>query len=269
MDWATALRDDLRVRAFAWAAEHAIPHYVSLGTPPTVLFERALDGSAHGSFQSDSWRAILDREPWRDRLTKPHSQSQALPPDKAPSARELDSSNSSDALLMNCFCFPSAAARILNGLGIPCEGSHPEFGIKARLPLVDGSQDATEIDMQIGSHLFEAKLTERDFTSAARTHVARYRDVDRCFDISALPVNGDDFVGYQLIRNVLAAAHHNASLTILIDQRRPDLLQEWWKVHSAILTVDLRRRCGFRTWQQVAAASPPALAEFLSAKYGL
>ena len=269
MDWATALRNDIRVRAAAWATEQAIPHYTSLGTLPTVLFERASDESRHGSFHSETWRAILDREHWRDRLTKPHSQSRALPPEKASSARELDSSNSSDALLMNCFCFPGAPVQILKGLGIPSDVSDPEFGIKARLPLVDGSDDATEIDMRIGSHLFEAKLTERDFTSASRTHIGRYRDLELCFNISALPVKGDDFAGYQLIRNVLAAAHHNASLTVLLDQRRPDLLQEWWSVHSAIQNVDLRIRCGVRTWQEVAAASPPPLAQFLSAKYGL
>jgi hypothetical protein len=158
---------------------------------------------------------------------------------------------------------PRPGARSWSGV------SDPEFGIKARLPLVDSSDDATEIDMRIGSHLFEAKLTERDFTSASRTHTARYRDLELCFDISALPVKGDDFAGYQLIRNVLAAAHHNASLTILLDQRRPDLLQEWWSVHSAIQNVDLRIRCGVRTWQEIAAASPPPLAQFLSAKYGL
>ena len=73
MDWATALRNDIRVRASAWATEQAIPHYTSLGILPTVLFERASDESGHGSFHSDSWRAILDREHWRERLTKPHS----------------------------------------------------------------------------------------------------------------------------------------------------------------------------------------------------
>ena len=54
-----------------------------------------------------------------------------------------------------------------------------------------------------------------------------------------------------------------------LDQRRPDLLLEWWKVHAAIRNANLRMRCGFRTWQQVAAVSPGPLALFLGAKYGL
>jgi hypothetical protein len=71
------------------------------------------------------------------------------------------------------------------------------------------------------------------------------------------------------LSNVLAAAHLSTSLTVLIDQRRPDLLEEWWRVHAAIKNVELRLRCGFRSWQQVAGASPPALGQFLAAKYGI
>jgi hypothetical protein len=187
----------------------------------------------------------------------------------ASDARELDSSNSSDALLMNCFCFPGAAARIMKGLGLVETSEHAEFGIKARLPLADDLEDATELDMKIGSHIFEAKLTEHDFTSSPIAQVRRYRDLESIFDIASLPSVDNKHSGYQLIRNVLAAAHLNASLIVLLDQRRPDLLQEWWRIHAGIKSADLRIRCGVRTWQQVAAASPPLLARFLADKYGL
>jgi len=270
MGWAIALRGAIRDSAYAWASAQGVMYYTSRGQPPTILFERAADGQSHGNFHADAWRAIMAEPAWLARLDKPHSQARALPPEKATTARELDSSNSSDALLMNCFCFPGALERIYPSLGPSPEGTaHPEFGFKAKLPLTDGTEDATEIDMRIGSTLFEAKLTEKDFTSRPTAHVLRYVGLPAYFEVSALPSDGTETGGYQLIRNVLAAAHHNASLLVLIDQRRPDLLQEWWRVHSAIKDVSLRLRCGFRTWQQVAAAGPAPLQEFLSLKYGL
>ena len=42
-------------------------------------------------------------------------------------------------------------------------GNLPEFGFKPRIPLTSGSIERTEIDMKLGSVLFEAKLTEADF----------------------------------------------------------------------------------------------------------
>ena len=41
----------------------------------------------------------------------------------------------------------------------------PEFGFKPRVPLTSGFVERTEIDMKLGSVLFEAKLTEADFQS--------------------------------------------------------------------------------------------------------
>src|SRR5947209_2305381 len=81
------------------------------------------------------------------------------------SARELDSCNSSDALLMNCFCYPGAAKRVIAALLPSISYTTPEFGVHGEVALVHGERDATEIDMRIGSAIFEAKLTERDFTS--------------------------------------------------------------------------------------------------------
>jgi len=170
---------------------------------------------------------------------------------------------------MNCFCFPGGAETILGALDIPGGGATPYFGFKARIPLIDGTEDATEIDMRVGDNLFEAKLCEKDFTMRPTEHVKRYQDFDAIFDVRALPLLEGQFAGYQLIRNVLAAVHHHASLFVLIDQRRPDLLHEWWRIHCAIRETDLRLRCGFRTWQEIAGVSPPELRTFLADKYGL
>jgi hypothetical protein len=266
------LRNELREQALQWATANSIPNYTSLGQPPTVLFPMAADGNSHGNFHPDSWQAIRAADVWASRLDKPHPQAgNALPVERA-GARELDSSNSSDALLMNCFCFPGALPRIMKGLGLSestGDTAVPEFGVKAKLPKTQNRQDATELDMRIGPYIFEAKLTETDFTSSATDHVREYTDFDSVFDSSALRVVDSEFEGYQLIRNVLAAFHLNATLIVLLDQRRPDLLQTWWAVHAAIKSTGLRLRCGFRTWQQVAAASPPPLAAYLAAKYGI
>lgn len=269
MDWSGSLRDELRVRADAWAASTKTPAFHSLGRRPTVIFE-PIDGlTGHGNFHPDSWRAIMRDPGWSRRLEKAHPQRRALPESKRALAKELDSSNSSDALLMNCFCFPRALSRLLAGLELPGQASVPEFGWSPCVELSDGSGDTTEVDMRLGDLILEAKLTEHDFTTRPKQHVRRYRRLREQFDTGSLPVVGDSFKGYQLIRNVLAAEQHGATLIVLLDQRRPDLLQEWWSVHAAIMSPTLRRRCGFRTWQQVAASSPPKLASFLAEKYGI
>lgn len=269
MNWATALRGDLQQRARAFADEHHLPYYLSRGDPPTVLFGRPPDGSGHGNFHPDAWAAIRANGAWRQRVEKPHPQRQALPPEKASGALELDSCNSSDALLMNCFCPPGAAQRVLAALGYADGDEAPEFGFKPGVQLLPEGADTTEIDMRVGAHLFEAKLTEADFTERPRAVVLRYRSLARVFDVDALPWNGDTLMSYQLVRNVLAAEEHGGSFTLLCDQRRPDLLHAWWTVHAAIRGVDLRRRCGFRTWQEIAAVSLPTVADWLRAKYGL
>jgi hypothetical protein len=271
-NWTGKLRNELHDQASQRAAASSIPHHLRLGHSPTVLFPARTDGTRYGSFHSDSLRAIAANHTWANRLKTVHSQVDALPLQMPATAGELDSSSSSDALLMNCFCFPGAVPRIMKGLGLwDSIGSTalPEFGVKAKLPKTQNRQDATELNMKISSYIFEAKLTESDFTSSAVDHVREYTDFDAVFESSVLPVVDSKFKGYQLICNVLAAFHLNATLIVLLDQRRPDLLQEWWLVHSAIRDAYLRQRCGFRTWQQVAAASPPPLAAFLSGQYGI
>lgn len=267
--WADILRSELRERARQWAHTSQLPSYRSLGKEPTVLFEATADGRAHGNFLGTSWSAIQANPAWARRLLKPHSRRSALPEVRRAAARELDSSNSSDALLMNCFCCPKATVELLRGLGLPPEGGQAEFGFMAKIRLRGGILDATEIDMKVGSLLVEAKLTEKDFTKRPRKHVERYLDLERAFVVEMLPQKSGHYLGYQLIRNVLAARQLRGRLCVLIDQRRPDLLQEWWRVHAAIREPGLRGRCEFRTWQQVRAASPAALARFLVEKYGL
>jgi hypothetical protein len=123
------------------------------------------------------------------RFDKIHAQGRALP--KAESGRkwrELDSSMSSDALLMNVFCTPgvAGASAVRRALGV--EGDHPpDFGWKARVPLAGGRFDRTEVDMRWGGLLVEAKLTEGDFQTRVARVVEGYRDFDAVFERELLP----------------------------------------------------------------------------------
>jgi hypothetical protein len=117
MVWPSLLRDQLRERARTWAERQGVPAYESLGNPATVLFQKSLRGEFHGSFFKETWAVIKANSDWSLRLGKPHSQRDALPVEYQTSAMELDSSNSSDALLMNCFSYPGASVRFASVLG--------------------------------------------------------------------------------------------------------------------------------------------------------
>ena len=52
----------------------------------------------------------------------------------------------------------------------------PQFGYKARVQLVSGKTDRTEVDMKLGTLLVEAKLTESDFQAKSRLALESYRD---------------------------------------------------------------------------------------------
>jgi hypothetical protein len=243
--------------------------YKSRGTLATILFQRSEGGESHGSFFESAWTAIKAHPDWSRRLEKRHSQWVALPPEYQASAKELDSSNSSDALLMNCFCYSGASVRFARALGAAPIDAAPQFGYLAGIFLSDGSTDATEVDMLLGNTLVEAKLTESDFTSKPKEQVFRYAALREVFEVDLLPADEENFHGYQLIRNVLAAAQGGRRLIVLLEYRRPDLLEEWWQVHAAISASGLRARCRVRFWQQLAAAAEPHHHDLLEQKYGI
>jgi restriction endonuclease-like protein len=265
------LLEDLSRRALAYGDSIGALSYRSNGSPGVTLFPVAADGSRHGNFLPASFAAIRAEETWADRLAKPHSRRRtALPTPHDADAGELDSCTSSDALLMNVFCLPGVMTGEMAALLSVAPGSKPSFGIPGLVQLEDGRTDATEIDMRIGDAQVEAKLTEADFTRRPVAHVERYAGLYETFDREALPRDGDEYLSYQLIRNVLAVAPHpNRIFRVLLDARRPDLLHEWWRLFSAIRDADVRLRCGFVLWQEIASVAPTPLQEFLATKYGL
>jgi hypothetical protein len=183
--------------------------------------------------------------------------------------RELDSSTSSDALLMNIFCYPGILKKgsILALLGAEA-GAFPVFGYKARVPFANGRFDRTEVDMRVGKLLIEAKLTESDFQSAGKKVLLAYRDFSRVFDRSLLPQTRERYFSYQLLRNVLAADALQCSFCVLIDARRTDLAEAWYEVVRCVKPIELRTRLRISTWQEITQNTPTTLRSFLTAKYG-
>lgn len=270
VNWCQRLREVVAVQSTAYAKTlPAGTSYLSLGhSNPTRLYTPFSGVTRHGNFCDASYTAILAAADWKRRLDKPHQRKSALPHPQASAARELDSSNSSDALLMNIFCYPGVLSAGLADLLKVDPRVQPEFGFKAGVPLASTSSsgrsaDQTEVDLKLDDLLIEAKFTEKDFTTQNLAIVNGYRDLATVFDVPALPRVGANFASYQLIRNVLAAHHHQCRFWLLCDARRPDLLRAWWEIYGAIKLPALRARCGFVLWQEIAAVVPDPLSDYL------
>ena len=328
--FAGLLRHELRARNLEFARNHRLAHQLSYGEAPVVCYEP--EGAAHGNFLPETYAAIVANAAWSKRLKKIHTSGRtSLPRNDRGFWAELDSCNSSDALLMNVFCYPGVFddGRVLAMLGVSaCEHASggaaefvspprqrwerleyeaqrrgtmskgnsetsparecreagagvfpesprddtfavPEFGVRARVPLLGGKFDRTEVDMRLGSLLVEAKLTEADFQSREREFVNAYRDFSDVFHRRDLPQTRDRYLSYQLIRNVLAAHALDCSFCVLHDARRPDLRDAWYDVMKCVKLHDLRLRCKVLTWQELAAVLPALLQSFLEEKYGI
>jgi hypothetical protein len=268
--YAGELRRELSLRNQQYAKRLRLLSRESYGEPPSICYLPSEDGMSHGNFLRESYCAIVRNPNWRKRLQKAHSQARSALPREDRGWKELDSSNSSDALLMNIFCFPGTlrSQKVLDLLGVEA-GSVPEFGFKARVQLANGKADRTEVDMRFGELLVESKLTESDFQRGEVALVESYRDFADVFECRKLPQDARGFLSYQLIRNVLAAHHSHCSFCVMLDARRPDLREAWFAVMSCIRIVDLRLRCKILTWQELAEVLPVKLQRFLQEKYGI
>lgn len=202
--WSSAmLRRDLSARAQHLARTERLLHDLSTGGPPTVIFGRDEHGR-HGNFHPAADANICAHPEWIRRLAKVHTASRQSPARKDWRWMELDSANSSDALLMNIFCHPGVfdgnalAAPVAALLNVdaatqPCFGAHPGVPLRTSLKLrskrtaVREALDRTEIDLTLGNLFIEAKLTESDFQTAASALIERYRDIETVFDIDRLP----------------------------------------------------------------------------------
>ena len=268
--YAALLRRELSVRNAAYAIALGLPHVKSYGDAPVVVYRSSVEERRHGNFLDASYRSILNQPAWRHRLKKIHTLAKRSLPQNDERWRELDSSMSSDALLMNIFCCPGVAQSQTLALKLGLEvGEVPEFGFRAHIPRHGGRVDRTEIDMKLGTLLAESKLTETDFPMQRSVLVESYRDFTDVFDDERLPKLNGRHVSYQLIRNVLAAHHLGLSFCVLLDARRPDLLEAWFAVMRCVKIADLRTRCKVLTWQELSELLPEQLQCFLDQKYGI
>ena len=270
MNLSAALRHELADRARKYARRESLPHCLSYGADPVVCFTPYEDDARHGNFLRGSYKAIRTTPAWQKRLTKVHSQARRSLPGSDRRWMELDSCMSSDALLMNIFCYPRVFqdGAVSSLLGVE-SGTAPSFGHKARVPLASGRFDRTEVDMRLGDLLVEAKLTESDFQSAEKRVLLAYRDFLVAFDHEQLPQTEKRYLSYQLLRNVLAAYAQQCSFCVLVDARRPDLIDAWYAVMKCVRPVELRTKLRISTWQEVADVAPPKLRVFLAGKYGI
>lgn len=182
--YANQLRQELAARNRAYARGRL--HVESYGGAPVIVY--APEDDRHGNFFDPAYAAIRSRPHWMRRFNKVHAQAARSLPKAERRWRELDSSTSSDALLMNIFCAPGVleATALRNTLGLD-DNAEPIFGWKARVPLRNGKLDRTEVDLRLGSLLMEAKLTEADFQTCEAAAIEQYRDFHAVFDRAMLP----------------------------------------------------------------------------------
>lgn len=264
---ANGLRREVNARNAARGA--AFEHELTVGTVPSVIYCED-DAGAHGNFLAASYRRICADEAWRKRLGKSYTASARVPRAGDRWRGELECASSSDALLMNLFCYPRVLCRpqVCSLLGIET-GLRPEFGVRARIGMLRGEVDRTELDMQVGLLMVEAKLTEGGFGTASQERLMRYVAVEDVFDIAELPWAGDVVQGYQLIRGVIAAEAEGARFLVLCDGRRADMAEMWFRVLRAVRSYELRSRMALLSWQELAATMPVRVQEFLAVKYGI
>ena len=268
--FASALRRELSERNLRWALDRGCDHEVSLGSVPAILY-REDDAGCHGNFLDATYQRIRERAAWARRLDKVYTSAKRALLSRDPGRRELDSSNSSDALLMNIFCHPdtleNSCVRRLLGIDAQTEAV---FGYRPGIPLSAGRRDSTEIDLRLGNLLVEAKLTEYDFQTAPRRLIERYLDLGDVFDVDRLGIQDGVVSSYQLIRGVLAAfASPERRFCVLCDARRPDLVDAWHSVVLSVRPYELRCRLQLLTWQELSIVLPLPLQVFLEQKYGI
>src|SRR5437588_5141586 len=109
--FANQLRRQLCARNQAFAGQQSLSHVLSYGALPVIVYAPETDGRRHGNFISSSYAEILKRPPWLRRLSKVHAQGKRALPRADRVWRALDSCTSSDALLMNVFCYRGVCRR--------------------------------------------------------------------------------------------------------------------------------------------------------------
>ncbi len=248
------LRSELKRLAEAYAAQKNLQ--VDHSHLSAAIFKTVED-----NFFPESFKAIQKVSDWSKRLEKSHQ--------KVSGAMEMQSSNSSDALLTNIFCHPKIGnwKGVRDLLGVA--SIDPVFGFKPKVRK-DGSEgDRTEVDLALNGIFVEAKLTESGFIEKEVVKVEQYTGLRAVFHIESLRRKGDKFMNYQVIRNLLAAVQLEKRHLLLCDERRPDLARSYFETVVCLRKETDRKNCGVIFWQELARVCGKDLKEYLAQRYGI
>lgn len=248
------LKQEIRKAALTYSKKRELPIDDSYAT--AVIFHNLED-----NFHPESFENIISCADWNTRTQKAHQ--------NVPGILEMQSSNSSDALLMNIFCHPSIRewSGIRKILGNDMESI--TYGFPARVRINKGQLDSTEIDLTLPGVFCEAKLTENDFTHKRPDVVENYDSLQEAFHVEALPRMGCEYDNYQIIRNLLASIEHNRSHILFCDERRPDLVRRYMATVSCLRDIQRRNKCKVIFWQEIVATCGKSLCEWIEEKYGM
>lgn len=211
------------------------------------------------NFNPDSYSNINSNSKWKKRIGKTLTE--------FPDTLEMQSSNSSDAILMNIFCNP----KIIDWKGIKklfkiTDFDEFVFGWKPYFS--NEKSHRTEIDLKFNDIIIEAKLTESDFKLKDPEIVEAYDNFSLVFDRTLLELNKNrKYKNYQLIRNILTAYKYKCRFILLVDESRIDLIKEFIKTTNAIKDNSLRNRMDFITWQEITNSVGKTLREYIQTKY--
>src|SRR6202789_320244 len=105
---ASALRCELSSRNTARSNGLAVE--MSYSSVTSIVYAEDERGQ-HGNCLPASYRRMMQQPGWKARLAKVYTGSRFLPRKTDRTRRELECANSSDALLMNIFCYPGILRR--------------------------------------------------------------------------------------------------------------------------------------------------------------
>ncbi len=251
---ADALKLKIRKTTLNYAQKRGLP--VDESHASAVILQNLSD-----NFHPESFRSILSNPEWRLRTGKAHQ--------NVAGVLEMQSCNSSDALLMNIFCHPDIrrwkSIRDLIGEEIDAI----IFGYPGQVHINGGQVDSTEIDMALTGSFCEAKLTETDFTYKTAEVVERYDDLHAIFHAEELPRIGENYDNYQIIRNLLATFQHGKKHILLCDERRSDLVRRYMQTVSCLRDMGNRKKCRVVFWQEIVGACGASLRDWIEEKYGI
>ncbi|MDR1666633.1 MAG: hypothetical protein LBS03_02920 [Bacteroidales bacterium] len=193
-----------------------------------------------------------------------------------PGVFEMQSSNSSDALLMNIFCYPDFISENKFTENKMKFGWNPNFSYeKKKLEYLkkigkDKEFHFSEIDLKIDNSIFEAKLTETDFGDKEIETVKRYDGFQCVFNEKLLSKTEDGlkYRNYQLIRYILAAFKDYLEFILLVDETRNDLIEDFENTKKSVKISEFQKKICYKTWQDlIRGCKAEKLRKYISERY--